>query len=131
MVNDVLQETARRVAEAGVSSPDQVRAAGRPLAGFSEMMAEEERQLKTFLYARMYRSGPVLAIQEQAKKVLASLFEAYLADPTLLPAWWQGELADRTARLRRIGDFIAGMTDRYAISRYRELVGPLDMPEGF
>ena len=58
MVNDVLDETRRRIAEAGVDSVDEVRAAGRPLAGFSPAMAAEERALKTFLYARMYRSPP-------------------------------------------------------------------------
>ena len=131
MVNDVLEETRRRVSEAGVASADEVRGAGRPLAGFSAAMAEEERELKTFLYARMYRSPPILAIQNEAKKVLAGLFALYRAQPDLLPVWWQGGEEDEVALLRRIGDFIAGMTDRYAISRYRELVGPVDMPEGF
>jgi len=131
MVNDVLEETSRRDAEAGVASPGEVRAAGRPLAGFSPGMTEQERQLKTFLYARMYRSPPILAIQDQAKKVLAGLFAAYRADPSLLPPSWQSPDEDEVALTRRIGDFIAGMTDRYAISRYRDLVGPIDMPEGF
>jgi dGTPase len=131
MVNDVLEETRRRIGGAGVSSPDQVRAAGRALAGFSEPMAEEERELKRFLYARMYRSPPILAIQEQAKTVVAGLFEAYRADPALLPASWQCPAGDEVVLIRRIGDFIAGMTDRYAINRYRELVGPVEMPEGF
>ena len=131
MVTDALTETRRRIEQSRVASADEIRAAGRPLAGFSDAMAEEERQLKTFLYARMYRSPPILAIQNQAKAVVAGLFETYRANPALLPAWWQGELRDEIARTRRIGDFIAGMTDRYAITRYRELVGPIDMPEGF
>jgi dGTPase len=131
MVNDVLEETRRRVRDAGVASPDEVRAAGRPLAGFSDAMAEEERELKRFLYARMYRSQPILAIQDQAKTVVAGLFDAYRADPSLLPASWHLPDHDETALTRRIGDFIAGMTDRYAISRHRELVGPVDLPEGF
>jgi dGTPase len=132
MVNDVLEETRRRVAEAGVEHPEEVRAAGRALAGFSEGMAAEERELKRFLYARMYRSAPILAIQDQAKKVVAGLFAAYRAEPALMPSWWQADRdCDEKVLIRRIGDFIAGMTDRYAINRYRELVGPVDMPEGF
>ncbi len=131
MVNDVLGETQRRVAECGARSADDVRAAGRPLAGFSSEMAEHERQLKTFLYARMYRSPPILAIQSEAKKVLAALFAAYRSDPSLLPPEWRSESGDDVAITRTIGDFIAGMTDRYAIRRHRELVGPVELPEGF
>ena len=131
MVNDVLGETQRRVAECGARSADDVRAAGRPLAGFSSEMAEHERQLKTFLYARMYRSPPILAIQNEAKKVLAGLFAAYRADPSLLPPEWRLADADEVTLLRRIGDFVAGMTDRYAIARHKELVGPVELPEAF
>jgi dGTPase len=131
MVNGVLQETARRAAAAGVESAEDVRAFGAPLAGFSREMAEEERQLKSFLYAKMYRSPPILEIQNEAKKLLAGLFAAYLADPSLLRADWQEPDDDPVARTRRIGDFIAGMTDRYAITQYRQHVGPVSLPEGF
>jgi dGTPase len=131
MVNDVLEETKRRVAASGAETPDDVRYVGRGLAGFSEAMAEEERQLKSFLYAKMYRSPPILEIQREAKKLLSGLFGAYRADPDRLPEDWRATAADPTALTRRIGDFIAGMTDRYAINRYRELVGPVELPEGF
>ncbi|HEY1607131.1 MAG TPA: deoxyguanosinetriphosphate triphosphohydrolase [Allosphingosinicella sp.] len=131
MVNDVLAETRRRIAEAGVESVDDVRNAGRPLVGFSAEMAAEEKALKAFLYARMYRSPPILAIQAEAKKLLAELFAAYRSDPSLLPPAWRGGEDDPTARVRRTGDFIAGMTDRYAVSRYRELIGVPGLPETF
>jgi dGTPase len=131
MVNDVLQETARRTAAAGVESADDVRAFGKPLAGFSPEMAEEERQLKTFLYAKMYRSAPILQIQNEAKKLLGELFAAYQADPKLLPCDWQDPEADTIMLTRRIGDFVAGMTDRYAITQYRQHIGPVTLPEGF
>jgi dGTPase len=131
MVNDVLEETGRRVADAGAKKPDDVRAAGRALAGFSVEMVEEERRLKAFLYDRMYRSPPILAIQSEAKTLLANLFAAYRAEPSLLPPEWRSESADDVAITRNIGDFIAGMTDRYAIRRHRELVGPVELPEGF
>jgi dGTPase len=131
MVRDVLQETERRVVQARVTIANDVRAAGKPLAGFSEAVAEEERQLKTFLYARMYRSPPILEIQAKAKTVLAGLFAAYREKPELLPEQWRVDRMDETHATRRIGDFIAGMTDRYAIGRYRELIGSVELPEGF
>jgi dGTPase len=123
MVNDVLDETRRRIDAAGVESADDVRRAGAGLAGFSAAMAEEEKALKTFLYARMYRSPPILAIQAEAKALLGRLFAAYRDDPSLLPPAWRGGEGEPIAALRRIGDFVAGMTDRYAVARYRELIG--------
>jgi dGTPase len=117
MVNDVLAETGRRAAGAGGMAD--VRTAGRPLTGFSAEMAAEEAGLKAFLHARMYDAPSVRAVRAEAQNVLAGLFEAYRADPGLLPPEWrpEGDL------LRAIGDFIAGMTDRYAVRRYEELVG--------
>jgi dGTPase len=94
-------------------------------------MAEAEGALKAFLYEHMYRSGPVQAIAAEAKKVIAGLFEAYRADPSRLPAEWQHSWPDETAMLRTIGDFVAGMTDRYAIAQYRHHVGPVSLPEIF
>ena len=130
MVTDVLEETRRRIAASDIDSVEDVRFAGKALVAFSDAMGEEERQLKSFLYAKMYRSPPVLRIQEEAKRIVAGLFAAYQADPRSLPAPWQAPDADPTALTRRIGDFIAGMTDRYAVARHRELVGPVDMPDG-
>lgn len=131
MVKDLLDETRRRIAQADPRSPDDVRAAGGSLCGFSGRMAAQERELKTFLYARIYRSQPILAIQEASKSVLARLFAAYRDNPRLLPPEWSAPEDDRVQCIRRIGDFIAGMTDRYAIARHEELVGPVELPEGF
>jgi dGTPase len=131
MVNDVLAETQRRIEDSRVQSPDDVRDAGRALSGFSEAMALEEAQLKTFLYARMYEAPAVRAVSGPAGDLLYALFEAYRRDPGLLPPEWQADLGEGSRMLRRIGDFIAGMTDRYAIKRHWELVGPVDLPEGF
>src|SRR5207253_2718659 len=86
MVSDVLAETERRIAEAGVRSIEEVRAAGRPLAGFSAEMAADERALKAFLHARMYDAPSVQAVRAEAQRLLAALFQAYRADPALLPA---------------------------------------------
>ena len=131
MVNDVLAETQRRVADAGAASAEDIRAAGRALAGFSEAMAAEERVLKRFLYARMYNAAPVAAVRKEAQRVVAGLAAAYRADPMLLPEEWQPQSVDPVATMRAVGDFIAGMTDRYAIRQYRALIGPVDLPEAF
>jgi len=131
MVDDLLEETRRRLAEAGAESPDDVRRASRPLAAFSGRMRDEERRLKAFLWARMYDAPPVRAVKEEARRVVANLFAAYRDDPARLPPEWRPASGEPVAALRAIGDFIAGMTDRYAIRRHQELVGPVALPEGF
>jgi len=128
MVNDVLAETRRR--SAGVGSIEEVRAAGRRLAGFSEEMAAGEGALKAFLHARMYDAPSVKEVRAEAQAMLAGLFAAYRADPRRLPDEWRPAQGGDTVLIRAIGDFIAGMTDRYAIRRYEELVGPGRLPEG-
>jgi dGTPase len=132
MVNDVLVETRARVAAAKVVRVDDVRAAGQPLAGFSEAMQADERVLKRFMYDNLYHHPLQLAVADLAREIIGGLFAAYVAAPENLPESWRASLpADEPARTRHIGDFIAGMTDRYAAARYRELVGPVDLPEGF
>jgi dGTPase len=131
MVNDVLIETRRRLDDSGVESADDVRHVGRPLAGLSDEVAEEERTLKAFLYRRMYGAAPVKAVAGEVQQVIAGLFEAYRGDGSLLPPAWQVLDGNAVASTRRIGDFIAGMTDQYAISQYRHHVGPVTLPEGF
>jgi dGTPase len=129
MVNDVLQETHRR--SAGLADIEGVRGAGRSLAGFSASLGAEEKTLKAFLHARMYNAPPVAAVRAEAQKIVAGLWSAYAANPSLLPAGWRRGGGDRVATLRAVGDFIAGMTDRYAVRQYREVVGPVELPEGF
>ncbi len=132
MVNDLIAETRGRIRESGVETVSDVRAAGQSLVGFSHAMRGEERELKRFMYAELYHHGRQLAAAEAASVIVSGLFAAYAAHPERLPEGWRetmpGEDPERT---RHIADFIAGMTDRYAIARYRELVGPIDLPEGF
>jgi dGTPase len=131
MVADLLAESRRRIADAAPASLDDVRAATGPLIGFSEGMAMAERALKRFMYARLYHHPRQLEVAEQAGEIVAGLAQAYLADPDLLPDRWRAALpAEDPDRTRHIGDFIAGMTDRYAVARYREVVGPVELPEG-
>jgi len=127
MVGDVLAETERGVREAGVETIEDVRSAGRPLAGFSEELAAEERELKRFLYDRLYGLAELQPIRREAERVVANLALAYREDPGLLPLWWQGG-GEEVQQLRTIGDFIAGMTDRFAIARHEELIGPVNLP---
>ncbi|GAA0306967.1 deoxyguanosinetriphosphate triphosphohydrolase [Sphingomonas oligophenolica] len=132
MVNDLIGETRRRVAEAKVETVEDIRAAGRCLAGFSPDMREAERVLKRFMYENLYHHPRQLEAARMAGDLVTGLFEAYRADPALMPADWYGRLpAEEPARSRHIADFIAGMTDRYAVARYREAVGPIDLPDGF
>jgi dGTPase len=129
MVADVLAETERRVRDSAVQTIDEVRSAGMPLSGFSEPLEAEERQLKSFLYERLYGLAELTPIREEAERVVANLANAYRSDPGLLPEGWRHG-GDRIEQLRTIGDFIAGMTDRFAIARHEELVGPVNLPEG-
>jgi dGTPase len=127
MVADVLAETRRGIRESGVQTAADVRSAGVVLARFSEALAAEERQLKRFLYARLYDLPELRPVREEAERVVANLAAAYRDDPGLLPQSWQRG-ANEVERLRTIGDFIAGMTDRFAIARHEELVGPVSLP---
>ena len=129
MVEDVLAETERRVRESGVQTIAEVRSAGRPLACFSDPLAAEERALKSFLYDRLYGLPELTPIREEAERVVANLADVYRSDPNLLPEDWR-DRGDRIHQLRTIGDFIAGMTDRFAIARHEALLGPVNLPEG-
>ena len=127
MVSDVLVETERRVRQAGVATIDDVRLAGKQLAGFSGKLEPEERELKRFLYARLYGLPELQPVRKEAKRVVANLAAAYRSDPSLLPESWQAGGANVNP-LRTIGDFVAGMTDRFAIARHEQLIGPVHLP---
>jgi dGTPase len=127
MVGDVLAETERRVRQMGVETIEDVRMAGRPLAGFSGGLAAQERELKRFLHARLYDLPELKPVRREAERVVANLAAAYRDNPQLLPPAWQQD-ADRLQQLRTIGDFIAGMTDRFALRSHEELIGPVNLP---
>lgn len=132
MVNDLIEETRSRLAEHRIEHAEDVRAAGKCLSGFSDEMRDAERELKRFMYANLYHHPLQLAAADSARVVVSGLFAAYAADPAAMPAEWRDRLpAGEPDRSRHIADFIAGMTDRYAVSRYREVVGPIELPEGF
>jgi dGTPase len=127
MVGDVLGETERRVREGGIETFDDVRSAGRQLARFSDEFAAEERGLKKFLYARLYGLPKLMPVRDEAQRVVAELAAAYRADPDLLPQDWR-HAGSEVEQLRNIGDFVAGMTDRFAIAKHEEIIGPVSLP---
>ena len=132
MVNDLIAETRSRIREAGIESVEDARSAGHALVGFSHAMQAEERELKRFMYAELYHHPLQRAAADAARTIVAGLFSAYSSNPAQLPPGWGETLpGDDPDRSRHIADFIAGMTDRYAIARYRELVGDIALPEGF
>ena len=132
MVNDLIETTRTRLAGAGIRSLADVRAAGEAMVGFSDSMREAERGLKRFLYANLYYHPDQLAASDKAHTIVAGLFAAYRDDPRLMPEEWRVAVpGDEPWRSRHIADFIAGMTDRYAIARYSQAVGHIDLPEGF
>jgi dGTPase len=116
MIEDVTAETARRLAALAPRSSDDVRGADAPVGAFSPAMAEADQAIKAFLYPRMYRHARIMRVMTEAERVVVELFERYMERPTDIPAEWAHgiESEQEAARLRRVADFIAGMTDRYA-----------------
>jgi dGTPase len=117
-VEDLLAESSRRIGEAAVNSVDDVRAAP-PLIAFSVAMHADNRKLKGFLNEHLYRHYQVLRMTQKARSVINELFSAFLADSRLLPPQYQ-RMAE-TDKPRAIADYIAGMTDRYAMKEHRRL----------
>jgi dGTPase len=123
MVNDILAETRSRAAQSGVGSAADVRLLGRPLVAFSPEVTEDLARLRAFLYERMYHHWRVNRTRSQARRLLAEMFALFLAEPEVLPAEWftrQQDL-DQAGRARVVCDYIAGMTDRFAIEEHRRL----------
>ena len=124
MVNDVIESTRARIDELGIRTADDVRKAGVMIGGFSSEMAARERRLKKFMYQKLYHHPAQTAAAEEASKVVRELFVLYHNDVGLLPPEWHENLPQQDPeRSRHIGDFLAGMTDRYATDRHRELCG--------
>jgi dGTPase len=123
LIEDVVVETGRRLAALAPRSADDVRQALSAVVGFSPAIAEDERLIKNFLETRMYRHDLVKRVMSEAADVVRDLFARYSAEPGVLPAEWTIGFAglDEASRARRIADFIAGMTDRYALAEHARL----------
>jgi dGTPase len=122
-VEDAIRESGHRIGELGPKSAEDIRAAGRPVVAFSVETAEADRAVKAFLYPRMYRHPRVVRIREEADAILRDLFRRFMADPAAMPEEWRAglERADESRLARRVADYIAGMTDNYALSEHRRL----------
>jgi dGTPase len=120
MIEDVIAESARRLAALKPRSPRDVREAGAMAVAFSPTMAEADAAIKGFLYPRMYRHPRVMQIMGDAQGVVRDLFRHFMAEPQAMPPeWMQGlEKGDEAGHARRIADYIAGMTDRYALMEH-------------
>ena len=123
-VYDVIRHTRAALAEAAPASADAARAAPAPLVRFGSDMRAQSSALKSFLFANLYRHPQVEATMQAARQIVRELFAAYCADPAQMPA----SFAARAERERAVADFIAGMTDRFAISEHERLTGRRLMP---
>jgi dGTPase len=125
MIEDVIAHSAQNLRKLDPNSADAVRTAGRPVVTFSPAMAEADRAIKAFLYPRMYRHARIARIMGEAEAIVGELFAHYVEHADDMPAeWLQGlDPKDAAGRARRIADFIAGMTDRYAMVEHARLIG--------
>jgi dGTPase len=123
MVDDVMTETHSRAAHHGGGTADEVRAIGRPLVAFSEPLLDDLAKLRAFLHARMYRHYRMNRTRSAARRILKEMFELFMAEPEVLPDVWRlrTENRDEAGRARVVCDYVAGMTDRYAIEEHRKL----------
>ncbi len=125
MVSDLLNESRRQIARHRPKSADAVRRLDGPLIAFSEEMRQQMQGLRNFLSARMYRHERINQERERAKAVVRALFDLFIESPDMLPPEWAmraaGPRTTKTARL--VADYIAGMTDRFALLEYERLLG--------
>ena len=123
LIEDVVGESVRRLGAVAPTSSDEVRAAGTAMVAFSPMMASADRHIKEFLWSNMYRHPRVSSVMTNAEEVVRDLFARYFVQPRDMPPEWSHELesADALARARRVADFIAGMTDGFAMNEHARL----------
>lgn len=123
LIDDLLTETRNRLAKSAPQSAAEIRRLGASIVSLAPAMNQKLLQLKDFLHHHMYRHPRVVEAMAAAKQVVARLFDAFVSDPALLPADWLGACAgagdERTSRVVR--DYIAGMTDRFALVEYRRI----------
>lgn len=123
MIIDVLAEAKSRLGKLDPQSPDDIRNARQPVIAFSKRMTKDLAALQGFLYARVYRHPKILRIQAGAQQIVRGLYGYYWARPAALPEEWRiaALIEDPALRARHVGDFVAGMTDRFAIKTHKRL----------
>jgi dGTPase len=126
-VSDLVTATDQRLRESGVRSVDELQRLAYNVIGYSEEMHRRNRQIKDFLYANMYRHHRVVRMAVKAERIITALFEAYREEPAMLPHHVQTWVEQRGIE-RTICDYIAGMTDRYALQEHAKLFDPSTLP---
>jgi dGTPase len=121
-IEDAIRQAHRRIAEAGVASAAEARAAGKNLVALSESFEEADRQIKAFLFRHMYRHESVKRVREKADAMVRALYGAYRAAPREMSEAWSARA--EACPERAAADYIAGMTDRFAVREYRRLFDP-------
>lgn len=120
MINDLLVTTRDNIAKYAVETSDDVRMLGKPLVEFSNVGLEQIGLIKKFLFKKVYRNQRVLIVALKCKQVVQKLFEVYMDNPDCMPNEWKESIDDgRYTKERIIADYIAGMTDRYAIKEFQ------------
>ncbi len=122
-VDDLIRTTEAALEKAGVTSVEDVRRAGRRLAGYSPQTAVRVLELKEFLFHNMYRHWRVVRMGDKAGRILRDLFASYLSEPRQLPPHFQQQI-ERDGVERVVCDYIAGMTDRFAVDEHQKLFDP-------
>ncbi len=122
-VTDVMAQTSERLAAGAIDSPEKLQRHEANVVGYSPAFGEKVRALKGFLYARMYRHYRLVRMQTKAERFIADLFAAYMKEPDMLPGETRDRL-DEAPRPRVVADYIAGMTDRYALDEWQKLYDP-------
>ncbi len=126
-VTDLIQSVDRYLRKSGVKSPEDLQNLPYNVVGFSEDMYRRNRELKDFLYANLYRHYRVVRMAAKADKIITDIFNTYQKSPSMLPDGIQSQISDRGLE-RTICDYVAGMTDRFAIDEYNRLFDPDVLP---
>ncbi len=127
MVADVIETSRAVLADAGARSAEDIRHLGRPVIRFSDPMWRDLREIRAFLFEHMYRAPSVMVKRGEVTQVVEDLFPLFLAHPEMLPRHWARQIEeaaqDRTTLARMVCDYIAGMTDRFALQEHARLLG--------
>jgi dGTPase len=122
----VIETSRRHLSDAAPRDAAAIRHLGRPVIRFSDAMWQDLRKIRAFLFARMYRAPSVMEMRAKVTRVVEELFPFYLSSPQYLPERWRRDVAearDDVALARLVSDYIAGMTDRYALQQHARLLG--------
>ncbi|APX24605.1 MAG: deoxyguanosinetriphosphate triphosphohydrolase [Rhodobacteraceae bacterium] len=125
MVEDVIDTSRARLEDAAPQCAEDIRQLGRPVIAFSDDMWEKLKEIRGFLFRRMYRAPSVMEIRGKVTQVVRDLFPLYMAEPEKLPQRWRSEIdraRDEAELARLVGDYIAGMTDRFALQAHADLL---------